>query len=314
MVSNNRRRVVANRAAGAPSTTAWSKLKVNGSSSRSTRMPSTTGRTIPPTVTISVIGDSEVPHPPPAPNIPSEPMPIGGANRAGCGGTRPAFRNANRRITPDTAASASLPVRSPARVTGRVLTDTISAEICSHDLAASCRRMVGIGVDSPSEWPFDGHHGGDVVEQPRRRPTRRALICGCCSTARATVATTNAVNDDRASDRASPWRAAVTSTSINPWIVYCRAGRSRLRIPGAAASTSSTGWRCRGYDDSVTRCVGGIMAVHLARSLGDRLALGRRRCHRAVDLATITGGPRPRGAHRPERRRVIVWICPAERP
>ena len=56
-------------------------------------------RTMPPTVTITVIGDSGMPHPP-ASNIPSELIPTGGANRAVVAGTRPAARSASRRTTP----------------------------------------------------------------------------------------------------------------------------------------------------------------------------------------------------------------------
>ena len=66
-VSVRSRRVSTNLAAGAPSTTPWSKLTVRGSMGLTTTLPSrTTGRsTTPPTVAITVSGGMGIAQPPP---------------------------------------------------------------------------------------------------------------------------------------------------------------------------------------------------------------------------------------------------------
>ena len=114
-----------NRAAGAPSITAWSKLRVSGSIGLATTCPSrTTARSAtPPTVTISVSGASGMAQPQPWENIPIEVTPTAGPKVAATSGLLPADSDGGAPQRPgqaeDLPGQAAKTVRLPGSVLGR---------------------------------------------------------------------------------------------------------------------------------------------------------------------------------------------------
>jgi hypothetical protein len=72
-----------------------------------------------------------------------------------------------------------------------------SAAISCKGLSWACRILHGIGTGPVSSWRSTVTIRSTSSNTTRRRPTRRAFTSGCCCTARASVATTNAVNDGR---------------------------------------------------------------------------------------------------------------------